>query len=196
MGRIVSLIGVTLFFLSATAATADCLYVADPQKVTVGWTAFKTPAKKGVDGSFASVTPGGENRAASIVALLEGSRLTIDGTSVDTGNTLRDATIADAFFSRFAAGGAIVAAVGDARGDDDKGSLTLQVTMNGVEREVPMSYEHVGGRLTAVGYIDLLDFALAKPRDSLAKACREQHQGKTWNDVVIRFAAPVVRECE
>ncbi len=125
---------------------------------------------------------------------MTGAKVTIDSMSVDTGNPGRDESLMKAFFGLFAGEGAIEASIESLFGDNEKGTLSLSVTMNGVTKKVPMSYALVEGVFKAEGYVDLFDFALGGALTSLTKQCATMHRDKTWNDVMIKLIVPVARK--
>lgn len=177
-----ALIALGVLFMSQSIF-ADCFQVSE-KDLSVKWTAFKTPAKVGVSGSFTKFTFDGKTKSTSIKDIAYGLGLKIDHQSVDTANQARDAKIAKFFFSTMK-GKEIMARVTKI---DDK-NITLKINMNGVDRDVPMTYTILGNELRANGVIDILDFAANKQLSSINKACLALHEGKTWSDVNIELTA-------
>jgi hypothetical protein len=172
----------------AIVHAGECRF--DPAGFTLSWTAFKTPAKAGLTGTFSKYETAGDAVGSNVPNALNGASITIVTGSVSTKNTARDMTLSQNFFGQFK-GDTITATISGATGNNEEGKLKLGVKMNGITLEVPMSFIVAEGSLTATGYIDMLDFALETPLASLANACKPMHQGKTWNDIVINFTAPV-----
>lgn len=164
-------------------AFANCLQISE-QDLSVKWTAFKTPAKVGVSGSFKKFTFDGKTKGTSAKDIAYGLGLKIDHQTVDTANAARDAKIAKFFFSTIK-GKEIAARVTKI---DDK-NIVLKVNMNGVDRDVPMSYTILGNELKAQGVIDVLDFTMNKQLKDINKACFALHEGKTWSDVGLELTA-------
>ena len=156
-------------------AAAAIFTLAECQLQSLQWTAFKTPLKLGVKGTFDKIdfTKGDE--------CLEGAKVHIDKSSVDTKNPGRDKTLRLFFFDRLK--GPIEARILKVH----EKILDVAITLNGVTKDVPFFYEKKGSTLTAKGVIDLFDFGASKALSSIAKACFDKHQGKTWNDVELRF---------
>ena len=85
------------------------------------------------------------------------------------------------------------------QGDDQKATIEMKITMNGVSRVVPFAYTATPeGEVVAKGSIDMLDFALKDAHDSIHQTCEELHRGKdgvskTWTEVDLtvtgRFAS-------
>ena len=86
---------ITLFSLLSTQITygkSPCFSVSN-KDITVGWTAFKTPAKAGVKGVLPKVNYTGKNELTSIESIIENASLTIDTNSIATKNAARDKKI-------------------------------------------------------------------------------------------------------
>jgi polyisoprenoid-binding protein YceI len=182
----------------AVIAAAGMVYgactVEPGGSLNVGWEAYKTAAKVGVKGGFGSVSIEGMEASASVKELLKGSRMTIKTATVDSKNPGRDATLVQFFFEKMA-GRTISGKVLSVEGDDLKGVVTVEITMNGVTRAVPMQYSANKGEVQAYGYIDLADFSALPALAAINKACYDLHQGKTWQDVAISFQLPLKTRC-
>ncbi|MCB9061645.1 MAG: YceI family protein [Halobacteriovoraceae bacterium] len=163
---------------------ATCKLKNDTFKI--GWTAFKTPKKVGVSGTFNKQALGlVSHTASSIQELLKGASVEIDSNDVFTDNKARDGKIAKFFFSTMEVSKNIKADVSKVT---DK-LIMLKVSMNGRIVEVPMEYTLKGNSLEAKGTLDVLNFAMDKELKALNQACFAKHEGKTWSDVNISFQA-------
>jgi hypothetical protein len=177
-------------------ASGGCL-LAQQGKVNVTWNAYKTPAKIAVGGKFDKVVytpiaPNGKN----FREILVGSSVKIDTRSVDSKNKGRDESLVKYFFKQMSSSyinAKILDIQADKRikGKPRTGTLTVEMTMNGVSKSVPMSYSYDKGVMNAKGYIDLFDFSATKALRSINKACYDLHQGKTWSDVAIGFSTGI-----
>lgn len=165
---------------------ATCQYTND--SIKVNWTAFKTPKKVGVKGTFSKVKLTPNKTSGTIAEILQGSQVTINTKRVDTGDKARDGKIATFFFSTMNDGKKIVTKIVKA---DDK-TITLDIKMNGVSQQTELPYTVKDGTLTANGKIDVLNFAMDKQLAAITKACFAKHEGKTWPDVLIGFSAQFV----
>lgn len=187
-----------IFFISLMAVSvlfaAECS-IEKNSLVTVNWTAFKTPAKAGVSGTFEGVEFKGKTRATSVAELLSGSEVEIETANVHSGNDGRDAKLVTFFFDVMH-DKKIEAKILEASGDSTKGKLVLEIAMNGVEKKVPMKYTIENNRLEAAGVIDLGDFNAINALESINDACFELHQGKTWQDVNIGFGLNLKQHCK
>lgn len=182
---------------SVVAAQKAGCTLAQKGKVTAAWMAYKTPAKKGVSGVFDSVkyTPIAKE-GNNFREILVGSSIVIDTTSVNSKHKDRDAKLVKFFFSNMNSK-IINAKIVDIKADKKikgkprTGVVTLDITMNGVTKRVPMKYSFADSIFSAKGVIDVFDFSANKALSAINKACFDLHQGKTWNDVTIAFTTHI-----
>lgn len=176
--------------LIAGSVFAECTYQAEHADVT--WKAFKSYEKIGVGGSFDHVVLRSKS-ADSIEKALLSSTITIDASSINSGNPGRDATLSSAFFMvqnihSITAKVALVFV--------KEGIVQINISMNGVTKTIPMSYTVSGEeKIIGKGTIDLADFGMIPSLQSLNKACFDLHSGKTWQDVEIGFEIPIKKMC-
>ena len=183
-------------YANSTSVKNGCV-LSQKGQITVGWTAFKTPAKKGVSGLFDKVTyTPARKEGKNFKEILVGSTLNIDTNSVNSNNEGRDKKLQKEFFQLFSSD-TITAKVTDIvaaskeTGKPKTGTIMIEITMNAVTKNIPMHYVYTKGIMKAEGFIDLFDFQGLKALTSINKACFTLHQGKTWNDVAIRFTMPI-----
>jgi len=158
------------------------LFGYEVNDIEVGFTAFKTPAKVGVSGSFKSVQITGKRSAERVEELLDGLGVSIETKSVNSGNEGRDKLlVSDFFLVQFTHG--IQAKIVSVKPD----SLLVEITMNNKSLSVPMVYTIEENRVLAKGYIDLNDFDMLPSLQGINKACYDLHEGKTWQDVEVGF---------
>ena len=158
--------------------------------VEVKWKAFKTPAHIGVDGTFGNIKLSAMPDKTQ-KGLLEGAKVIIDTSSVDTENAGRDAKLVKSFF-RVQGVDRIEAVVTDVRDD----SVDVNVTMNGISRIVPMKSERDDEKIEAEGRIDLADFDMLPSLQAINKACYDKHAGKTWPEVELKFELETYMKCK
>jgi len=183
------------------AAAEKCTYSVDTNGIAVVWTAFKFTEKTGVNGKFNTRTISGPTSASSPMALAKGLSIEIDGTSVETDNPARNATIGEFFFGTFKPSAKILASVTEVKGDEQQGTIDMKITMNGVSRAVPFAYSATPeGAVVAKASIDMLDFALKDAHDSIHRTCEQLHTGKdgvskTWTDVDLTVSGKFAKSC-
>jgi len=186
----------------SSPAGAACTYSVGKDAVKVEWTAFKLTTKVGVTGSFNTTRLSGPMEASSLTDLAKGLTMEIDGASIESGNPARNATISQFFFQTFVPSPTITGKVESVKGDDSKGTLEIAVTMNGTTKTVPFAYTISGAHaVEATATIDMMDFAMQKPFDTLHRACEEQHTGedgisKTWTEVGLKLSGQFSEACD
>jgi polyisoprenoid-binding protein YceI len=180
----------SLLFSQVTAPKSGCI-LSQEGDVKVSWKAFKTPSKIGVGGVFKSVVYKSiASEGKNFKEILVGSSVEIDTKSVDSKNKDRDLKLVNSFFSLMK-DEKIIAKIVDmtsnkrVKKEPRTGILSVEISMNGVTKSVPLSYVYNNGVMKATGYIDILDFGAAKSLIAINKACFDLHKGKTWNDVEI-----------
>lgn len=192
---------VVMFSLSVAsgemgAQKGSCILSQDGG-VVVSWEAYKTPAKVGVGGIFDKVTytavaPKGDN----FREILVGSSVVIETASVNSKHEGRDELLAKSFFALMS-DAQIKAKIVDIktdkrmRGKPKTGELSVEISMNGVTKTVPMKYVFDNGDFNAKGSIDLIDFSANAALEGINKACYDLHEGKTWSDVAISFSTKI-----
>ena len=177
-----------LFFVLTTIVFADkCQYQI--QQIHVAWEAYKTPLKIGVGGTFDKITINAADKS-SAKSLLQTSSLTIDTTSIDSKNSGRDAKLVKYFFAIQGVKNITAKVVSLS----DK-LINVAISMNGVTKTVPMQLTATD-KIEAQGYIDLADFNMLPSLTGINKACFAKHQGKTWQDVAIKFELQTRKTCE
>lgn len=145
------------------------------------WTAFKTPAKVGVKGSFSDITLTNTKEGKTVEESLEGAKFSIDVTKVATGDASRDEKLKTFFFLSLAKPG-----ITGSFGKFEQGKVLVNLTMNGKEVSKTFTYSVSGNELTLTGKIDIVsDFGAEASLKKLNEACFELHEGKTWSDVEL-----------
>lgn len=190
-----------LFEMSSVYAQADsgqCTYGLDQKSVVIGYTAYKTTQKVGVKGSFKKSDVHGKLTASSFSGLLQGLQVTVDLSSSDTANPVRDKTLADFFFSKLkpAVSGKIKNV-----SEQDK-TFVLDLDLNGKHHDVPMTYAVAGeSSFSATGTLNLTDFDGDSALTSLHIKCSDLHKGpdkvsKTWPDVTLNLKGVIAKSCK
>lgn len=178
-----------------------CTYSTDPKDIQLQWTAFKFTEKAPVKGKFNKAEVKGKTSASSLAELVTGLHMDIDGATVETNDPGRNATVQQFFFEKFNPPSHIHAMATSLEGDDQKGSMAVNISMNGSAKDIPFAYT-VGedGVLVAQASIDMMDFGLQAAYDSIHKACEDKHTGKdgvskTWTQVDLTLSGKFKKEC-
>ncbi|MDA9793326.1 YceI family protein [Bacteriovoracaceae bacterium] len=178
--------------MSSTLTFAEnCKYTYSTEGSKLGWTAFKTAKKIGVKGEFTKFRFA-SLESISLVKLLEQSAFTLDASSVATGLPIRDKTIAKFFFGKLVGGTSIKGHVVRVEGDN----VYVSIGMNDVTKTVKMTWKYQEDLIALTGKIDVMDFALGMALESIAKACKAKHKGKTWSDVELHTNIKIKKYCK
>ncbi|UBM60943.1 YceI family protein [Marinilongibacter aquaticus] len=151
-----------------TEATEATAYSFDLSNTKLKWTAFKTPDKVGVPGTFDDIS-------------MEGNSFTINTNSVNTGNPDRDAKLKKFFFGNLS-DSLITGSYGAAA----NGKIPVTISMNGTEKTFDFDVADSDTATVVSGSIDILtDFSGSTALDAIHEACKELHMDKTWPDVSL-----------
>ena len=185
---------------SADSTESSCSYTIVEAKP--GWTAYKTTSKAAVSGSFTEYTTTPGESSKSIADAIQGTKMTIVPSSVDSGLELRNQTIATKYFAAFAPDTPFEVRVESVEGDNQSGTANLVVDINGKPKTLAFPYSVAeSGELTAKSTMEMMDFGLKAAFDSIHKACEALHMGadgisKTWTDVELSITAKIKKTCD
>ena len=184
---------------SVDANGKKCSYTITQAKPE--WTAYKYTEKAAVGGTFNTFTLSPAKASSSFSGAIQGLSIEIDASSVESFNPGRNTTIAEKYFSLFAPKSTIKGNVISAKGDEKKGSIDINIDMNGVQKPYTFSYEEKEGSLIASSVMDMMDFQLQKPFESIHTACKVLHTGadgvaKTWTEVALRVVVTYEKQCK
>lgn len=158
-------------------------YKSDQTSLT--WTAYKTPQKVGVSGTFNTIKVTGNKASNNAEEVLAGATFKIDGLSVNSKNKIRDPRLVEFFFKNL-----VNPTFNGEFGTFNNGIVDVTLNFNEVEKVIPFTYTLVENQLTINGAIDIIkDFNATKSFDAIHEACKELHNGKTWPDVAIEVVA-------
>lgn len=153
---------------------------ADGYKHSLTWTAFKTPEKVGVNGTFDQIELTGTKDSGDVLKDVTGAQFSIVTSSVNTTDALRDGKLKDGFFGVLS---------GDIKGkfvSFEEGKANVEITMNEVTTTKIFDYTADNNGLKINGTIDIIeDFKGESAFNSIHELCKELHVGKTWTDVNI-----------
>lgn len=161
-------------------------YIVDTQNSIINWTAYKTSDKVPVNGVFNEVNVTKSNSAENPVEVLNGLEFEVPIESLFTKDTIRDYKLKQFFFGTMANTSQIKGII--TMENDGNGSVDL--TMNGLTKSFPYSYEVNGESIDLTATIDLDNWQAQAAIAALNEVCFDMHKGedgisKTWNDVAI-----------
>ncbi len=184
----------------AAETPTDCEYQVLSDQVAVHWTAYKTTDKIAVSGTFDSVDVIGVKPASSLEEALKNITVIVNTASVNSNNPERDGKIIKFFFGLFKNADKITGDIVTVQGDENRGELALNLTMNGITQEILVPYVQERGVLVFQTDIDLSEWSADSSVASLNRACHDLHTGpdgisKLWPTVRLEVRAPFRKQC-
>ena len=171
------------------------VFQASEEGSSLQWTAYKTSDKVPVKGTFKDVRIISSNKSADAAGSLEGLSFEIPVSSIFTNDTIRDGKLQKFFF-------AVMDNSMTLKGKfkvESADSGNLDISMNGMSRELPFKFEVQQDTIHLNANMDLNDWGAQTALESINEACRELHTGpdgvsKTWNEVALNAKILVVKE--
>ncbi len=164
-------------------------FSVEQKTITVKWTGYKTTDKKAVSGEFKEIIVSNTKNSTSAIEAINGATFEIPISSLDSGNEERDGKLKQLFFGIM---DATLSLTGTLHLNDD-GTGNINLKMNGVQKEIPITFVISAQLVELEGIINLDDWNAQSALASLANACFELHKGpdgesKTWNEVTVGAA--------
>ncbi len=157
------------------------------------WTAYKTPKKVGVKGSFEKFDiKTKKDHSKSIEMAIKDSKFTVDSATVKTGDPVRDQRIVNFFFIKNDKPVEISGKVKSIKKD----KVEVEFNINGTKKVVPMTLAVQDNNATLVGSIDVMDFVMGENLSALTEACKVEHEDKTWSTVDLNLVAQFTKTCK
>jgi len=170
-------------------------YSVDTSTTEVNWTAYKTTAKTPVKGIFTSLKIAKPIKSESKKGAFDNLAFNIPVSSFFSKDEVRDNKIKKLFFGAMKETTLISGYFTKIDGNDEQGSMLLNLKMNGELIAIPMKYTITDNKVDIKGTItNLMDWKMEEAFKSLHKACELLHTGedgvsKTWEDVAISATA-------
>lgn len=181
--------------------TSSCFYVFHQDSmVNVSWTAFKTTEKVGVGGKFDQVMVVAGDKSTKIPEVLQQIKFSIPTNSTNTNNPDRDQKIINFYFGNMKNTDLIIGQVKNVAGDNNEGVCTFFLTLNEVEKELPLNYKVDDHKITLKGELDILNWQADDALNALNEACYDLHKGAdgksvTWPNVELLIEAHLQKSC-
>ncbi|MBK5209719.1 MAG: YceI family protein [Flavobacteriaceae bacterium] len=165
-------------------------YAVMADSTTINWTAYKTTAKVPVKGQFSEVTIENAKKDTTAIGALNGLKFKIPISSLITKDTIRDAKVKKYFFGTMENSSTITGTVHI----NKENSSTVDISLNGITRELPIAYIVTDNKVTIVGNMELDNWQAKAALEALNVVCKDLHTGddgisKTWSDVKIEVIA-------
>jgi len=178
-----------------TQETTKQTYSVDASTTEVHWTAYKTTAKTPVKGTFTSLIINKPIKSDSKQGAFANLVFNIPVSSFFSKNEVRDNKIKKLFFGVMKETTLISGSFSNITGNEEEGSMSLNLKMNGEKVAIPMKYAISDNKVEINGTItNLMDWKMNNAFKSLHKACALLHTGedgisRTWEDVAISATA-------
>lgn len=161
-------------------------YIVDTDNSIINWTAYKTTDRVPVKGVFNEVKILHTNNAENPAEILNGLEFEIPVESIFTKDTIRDSKIKQSFFGVMENTKSLYGKISM----DENGTGNIDLTMNGITKNFPYTYEVRGEKIDLNAIIDLQNWQAQAAIHALNAVCFDMHKGadgisKTWNDVAI-----------
>jgi hypothetical protein len=186
---LVSIFALFLFSCAKEKKTDETLknaasYSVDGENSTVQWIGYKTTDKVAVKGTFKEISITEMNSGSTAAASLEGLEFEIPVSSIYSKDTIRDGKLKRLFFG-------VMENTLNLKGkfsvkDASNGNIAL--SMNGVTKELPFTYEMSKDTILINATMDLNIWETQNALASIHQACLALHTGpdgvsKTWDEV-------------
>ncbi len=170
-------------------------YTVLADSTIINWTAYKTTAKVPVKGQFSEITIENVKKDSTVLGALNGLKFKIPVSSLYTKDTIRDAKLKEFFFGSMKNSSTIT---GTVHINKENGS-TVDISMNGITRALPIAYIVTDNKVTIVGNMELDNWQAKAALEALNVVCKDLHTGddgisKTWSDVKIEVIAVLKHE--
>jgi len=193
--------GFLYLLLCCTACTYDntsppfeepSTYTYNHASTTLKWTAYKYTTMVGVSGHFNEINVSNCITADTPNRAIENMNFNINTQTIDTESSIRDTNILDYFFRHLMTAENISGKVNRCIGDIRSGNIYMDLTMNGIQREIPLDYRMDGTLMHLEGNFSLSDFEADAALDSMIYCCAELHTGSDgihllWPDIQIEI---------
>lgn len=174
-----------------------CFYSYNEGSTELTWTAFKTPEKVGVSGSFNEIQVESENSDDKMV-VLESLSFKMNTASVESNNEDRNGKIADKFFGTINT----PEITGRVKSIGDDGKAIIAISMNGVEKDVEGDYTLEDNTFSYTTTIHLEDWNALDGVAALNEECHSLHmtdgkgESKLWSEVDLSFTTTLASDCD
>lgn len=185
------LLSISILFISCKKEVKKepVKFSIEPQLVTVKWTGYKTTDKIGVNGQFKEIEISNTSEASTALEALNGVEFSIPISSLFTDEPTRDEKLKTMFFGIMENTLSLTGKLNLA--GDGKG--TIDLSMNGVHNQIPVTYIISGQLVELEGKMDINDWNAQAALASINEACFDLHKGpdgvsKTWSEVAVGAA--------
>lgn len=169
--------------------TSNKVYSTNAKATTIKWIAYKTTSKLPVTGEFTKINVDTLKTGSTPIAALNNLKFSIPVASLFTNDTIRDGKLKKFFFGTMENTSEITGKILM----NNETSGTVEITMNGITHQLPITYIIDGQLVTIEAVMDLDNWKAQAAITALNTVCAELHAGddgisKTWSEVKIEVA--------
>ncbi len=170
-------------------------YIIDIENSVINWTAYKTSEKIPVKGIFKNVDIKKSKSAANRLEVLQGLEFEVPVSSIFSKDSIRDYKLVTYFFG-------VMENTLNLSGKinvQENGKGNINLTMNGLTKELPFTYEIKGEIIEMNASMDLDNWQAQAAISALNEVCNEKHKAadgisKTWNEVALQIQVKTLTE--
>jgi polyisoprenoid-binding protein YceI len=182
------LISLLVLFWSAASFSQN---YGSPELKFIG---YKFIEKEAVSGTFKKIDWKFPNKG-KIDEVLESATAKIDSYSIDAGNPARNSNITSGLFKKW---GSQFIDVKVLKYNAKDQIAEVKISIGNISRDVFFQVNELSNKILFTASIDLIQFGLGKPFQSLAKTCATYHKGKdgvakTWSVVDLEVSLPKIK---
>ncbi|MEN8124117.1 MAG: YceI family protein [Bacteroidota bacterium] len=190
---IYSVFSLLLFFTYACKKSPkepiqEAYYSIENKNIIIDWTAYKTSEKIPVKGTFKEVEINNIFKAKNPVEVIKDVKFSIPVNSIYSKDSIRDFKLRESLFGTMKNTVKINGVI--SLKSDGKGEATL--TLNGLDKTIPVLYEVHGENIKINTRIDLDNWQAQAAITALNVVCSEKHKAadgisKTWSEVDVEI---------
>lgn len=170
-------------------------YIIDTQNSVINWTAYKTTEKIPVKGVFKTVDIKKSKPAANPIEVLQDLEFEVPVSGIFSKDSIRDYKLVTYFFG-------VMDNTLNLSGKiniQENGKGNIRLTMNGLTKELPFTYEVKGEIIEMKASMDLDTWQAQAAIAALNEVCNEKHKAadgisKTWNEVALQIEVKTLTE--
>ena len=185
------LVALASFFITITSLQAKpvCSFSADTKAVELHWTGYKTKKKLPVSGVIKNVKVKLSNNVDAPFKILESSSFEASPANIFSNNAIRDQRLAKILFAG-------VKNITGKAGKLSGSKLDYEVSLLSKSVATNIKLQDNGKNITGASLLRLADFPMQSSIKNFAEACKELHQGKTWDEVSVKLVVPYTKKCK
>ncbi len=204
--KIIGLYTAVLFIAAACSSSTkssddesevSCTYQLDGQSLDFKWTAYKFTEKTGVPGTFDDITLEAETASKSLDDLITSISFTINTSSINSKDPIRDVKVSHFFFGTMANTDDITGSIKSVDGSN----VVIALTLNDLTLDVPGNLSFSGDTIKLTSTVDFKAFGAEAALAKLNEVCSVEHTGEDdesvfWDVVDIDVLAVFTKKCD